>query len=205
MSSNRLFRMGGLSAAVGGALMVIDVIPHLFVDDTLTPTELGGLAHELWHVPGIVALPLALLGLVAIYLGQSSESGRLGLWGFFLLVIGMTVGAIYSTIFHGLFVPAVESVEAGLFERLLEKTTAAQFIRGLVVQALGLGLGAILFGVATIRAKVFPPLAGWVFIAAALLAAANEVIPEGQLVARALFGAGFIWLGADLRRRTPKD
>lgn len=205
MSSNWLFRAGGLSAVVGGALMVIDVIPHLFVDDTLRPTELGGLAHELWHVPGIVALPLALLGLVAIYVGQSGESGRLGLWGFVLLVVGMTVGAVYSTLFHGLFVPAVESVEAGLFERLLEKTTAAQFIRGLVVQALGLGLGAILFGVATIRAKVFPPLGGWIFIAAALLAAANEVVPDGQLVARALFGAGFIRLGADLRGRTPKD
>ncbi len=204
MSRNRLFRIGGASAMVGGALMVIDVVPHLFVDDTLRPTALGGLAHELWHVPGIVALPLALLGLIAIYLGQSSESGRLGLCGFVLLVIGMTVGAVYSTIFHGLFLPAVERVEAGLFERLLDNTTAAQFIRGLVVQALGLGLGAILFGVATIRAKVFPPLAGWIFIAAALLAAANEAVPEGQLVARALFGAGFIWLGADLRRRTPR-
>ncbi len=185
--------------------MALDVIAHLFVDDTLRPTELAGLAHELWHVPGIVALPLALLGLVTTYVGQSSESGRLGLCGFFLLVIGMTVGAIYSTIFHGLFLPAVESAEAGLFERLLESTTPAQFLRGFVVQALGLGLGAILFGAATIRAKVYPQMAGWVFIAAALLSAANEVIPGGQLVGRALFGAGFIWLGADLRKRTPND
>ena len=185
--------------------MVLDVIAHLFVDDTLRPTELGGLAHELWHVPGIVALPLALLGLIAIYVGHSDESGRLGLCGFVLLVIGMTVGAVYRTIFHGLFVPAVEGVEVGLFERLLENTTAAQFIRGLVVQALELWLGAIMFGVAVIRARVFPPLAGWIFIAAAALAAANEVVPEGQMVARGLFGAGLIWLGADLRRRTPRD
>lgn len=114
----------------------------------------------------------------------------------------MTVGAIYSTVFHGIFVPAIENIEVGLFERLVDNTTAAQFYRGVVVQALGLGLGAILFGVATIRAKVFPAVAGWIFIAAALFAAANEIFAEGQLIARALFGAAFVLLGLDLRSRT---
>ena len=60
MTGNRLFRLGGISAAIGRALMAIDVLLHLFADDPLVPLELGGLAHELWHVPGIVALPLAL-------------------------------------------------------------------------------------------------------------------------------------------------
>lgn len=205
MTSSKLFRLGGLSAVIGGALMGLDVALHLLVNDTLEPAELGGVAHELWHVPGMVGLPLALLGLVAIYLAQHREAGRLGLAGFFLMVIGMTVGAVYSTLFHGLFLPAVEGLQAGLFERLVSNTTAAQFYRGVVVQALGLGIGAILFGIATIRAKVFPALSGWIFIAAALLAAANEVFAGGQLIARALFAAAFIWMGADLRSSTPKS
>jgi hypothetical protein len=126
----------------------------------------------------------------------------LGLWGFVLLVVGMTVGAIYSTLFHGIFLVAIENVEAGLFERLVSKTTAAQFYRGFVVQALGLGLGAILFGVATIRAKVYRAAAGWMFVTAALFSAANEALPGGQLVGRALFGAAFFWMGIELRGRT---
>lgn len=202
MSNRRLFRLGGLSAAVGGGLMVVDVMLHLLVDDTLIPAELGGLAHELWHVPGMMAIPLALLGLVAIYLRQSTETGRFGLWGFLLLVVGMTVGAIYSTVFHGIFLPAIENIETGLFERLVDSTTAAQFYRGLVVQALGLGLGAILFGAATVRAKVFPAATGWMFIAAALLSAASEVFAPGQLIGRTLFAAAFVWMGVELRRRT---
>ena len=202
MSNDRLFRLGGLSAVLGGALMGLDVVLHLFVDDTLQPEELGGLAHEIWHVPGIIALPLALLGLIAIYLGQSSQAGKTGLWGLVLLVFGMTIGAIYSTVFHGLFLPAIEGVEAGLFETLVDNTTAAQFYRGVVVQALGLGLGAILFGIATIRSNVFPGLAGWALIAAAVFAAVNEVWDGGQLVSRALFAVAFIWLGAALRQRT---
>lgn len=181
--------------------MTVDVVAHLFVDDRLEPAELAGLPHELWHVPGIIALPLALLGLMAIYLGQAEETGRMGLWGFVLLVLGMTVGAIYSTVFHGLFLPAIEGLQSGLFERLVDNTTAAQFYRGVVVQGLGLGLGAILFGLATIRGRVFPALTGGLFMAAALFATANQVFEEGQLVSRALFGLSFIWLGVELRRQ----
>jgi hypothetical protein len=200
VTKETLFRLGGLSAILGGALLILDVGPHLFVDDTLTPAELGGLPHELWHLPGIAALPLALLGLVAIYLAQSDTAGRLGLWGFVLLAIGMTVGAIYSTVFHGLFLPAIEGIEGGLFEELVDNTTAAQFYRGVLVQAFGLGLGAILLGTATIRSHILPALPGWALIVAALFAAANQVWAEGQLVSRALFGAAFVLFGVALRR-----
>lgn len=201
MTSRSLFRLGGIAAITGGVLMAADVLMHLFVDDRLQPADLVGLPHEVWHVLGIIALPLVLLGLIAAYLGQAQEAGKLGLWGFVLLVFGMTIGAIYSTVFHGLFLPAIENVEAGLFETLVDNTTAAQFYRGVVVQALGLGLGAILFGVAIIRGKVFRALMGWFFIAAALFAAANQVFEEGQLVSRALFALAFIGLGVELRRR----
>lgn len=205
VSKSSLLRLGGLSAVIGGGLLGLDVVLHLFVDDTLTPADLGGLAHEAWHVPGIFALPLVLLGLIAIYLAQARESGSMGMWAFVLLVVGMTVGAVYSTVFHGFFLPAIENIETGLFEMLVDNTTAAQFYRGIIVQALGLGLGAVLFGVATIRAKVFPFWSGWLFIAAAAFAAANQVWAEGQLVSRALFAVAFIWLGIALRTSNTAD
>ena len=181
--------------------MAIDVFMHLFVEDRLQPAALWGMAHEVWHIPGMIALPLALLGLVAIFAFQSAVTGRLGLWGFALLVLGMTVGAIYSTIFHGLFLPAVEAAESGFFETLVDNTTAAQFYRGVVVQGLGLGLGAILFGSATIKAKVFSSVTGWLFIGAAVFAAANQVWEPGQLVSRGLFALAFVWMGLHLTRR----
>ncbi len=193
-------RLGGLAASLGGAMLALDVALHLFVDDTLEPAALGGVPHEVWHLPGILALPLALLGLVAVHAAQSGRTGRVGLWGFGLLVLGMTVGAIYSTVFHGLFLPAIEGLQPGLFESLVENTTAAQFYRGVVVQGLGLGLGAVLFGVATIRAGVLPAGPGWLFVGAALFAALNQVFPAGQLVSRALFAVAFVGFGLALRR-----
>ena len=196
MTNRSLFRLGAWSAIVGGVLMALDVIPHLFVDDTDHPETLGGLAHEVWHVPGIVGIILVLLGLIAIYLRQADKTGGVGLTGFVLLVIGVTLGAAYSTVFHGLFVPAIEGVQVGLFEELLDSTTGAQNVRGIVVQAFGLGIGAILFGIATIRGKVLPAIGGWLFIAAALFAAANQFFDAAQLISRALFALAFIWLGS---------
>lgn len=203
MTGRSLYRLGGLAAIVGGALMVLDVVLHLFVEDRVSPAELAGIQHEVWHLPGVIALPLAMLGLIAIYLAQSARTGTIGLWGFGLLILGMTVGAIYSTVFHGLFLPAIESLEAGLFETLVDNTTAAQFYRGVVVQGVGLGLGAILFGIATMRGGVFPSWSGWLLIGAAIFAAANQVFPQGQLISRALFAVAFVWLGATLRAQHP--
>ena len=90
--------------------MAIDVVAHLVVDDTLEPSTLGGLPHELWHVPGIAGVLLVLLGLIAIYLRQADRIGKVGLTGFVLLVVGITLGAVYSTTFHGLFLPAIEEL-----------------------------------------------------------------------------------------------
>jgi hypothetical protein len=202
MDSTALFRLGGWSAVTGGALMILDVIVHLFVDDTFVAQNLGDLPHELWHIPGIIGLVLALFGLVAIYLKQARETGGWGLWGFVLLVVGLTIGAIYSSVFHGLFLPAIEALEPGLFERVVDNTTGAQFVRGVIVQGVGLGLGAVLFGVATIRGQVFSGFAGWLFIFAAVLAAANQIFPAGQLISRTLFGLAFVVLGLTLQRQS---
>ena len=205
MTAATLFRLGARSAILGGVLMAIDVIGHLFVNDTLEPSTLGGLSHEAWHVPGIAGIILVLLGLIAIYLRQADQIGRTGLIGFVLLVVGITLGATYSTVFHGLFLPAIEGLRSGLFEELVNSTTGAQFVRGMVVQALGLGVGSILFGIATIRGRVLPAVGGWLFIAAAVFAAANEAFSEAQLIARMLFAVAFIWLGFAVLRASPAD
>jgi hypothetical protein len=204
MTATALFRLGAGSAIVGGVLMALDVIAHFFVEDTLAPSTLAGLSHEVWHVPGIAGIILVLLGLVAIYLRQADRIGKVGLTGFVLLVVGITLGATYSTVFHGLFLPAIEGMQSGLFEKLVGSTTVAQFVRGVVVQVLGLGIGAILFGIATIRGRVLPAFGGWLFIAAAVFAAANEAFSGAQLTARMLFAVAFIRLGfAVLPAATP--
>ena len=192
-------RSGGWFAIGGGLLLGVDAVAHLFVGDTTTPAELLGMSHELWHLPGILGIVAALIGLIAIYLSQAPQAGNLGNVGFVFLFVGVTLGAAYSTIVHAIFLPALEGVQEGLFEEFIDAPpTTAQIVRGLTVQAVGLGLGAILFGAATIRARVLPRPGGWLIIVAALFAAANEAIDAAQLISRILFAAAFVFLGSAL-------
>ena len=163
--------------------------------------------HELWHVPGVVGIMSALIGLMGIYLRQAPRVGKLGHVGFVLLIVGVTLGAGYSTIFHAIFLPSLEQLEQGLFQEFIDApVTVAQAVRGITVQAIGLGLGAILFGAATVRARVLPRSGGWLMIAAALFAASQEAIDGAQLISRLLFAATFLLLGSALLRepRSPQ-
>lgn len=194
----RTTNAAGLVSLAAGALLAVDAAAHLAVDDTYQPAELAGLAHELWHVPGIVGVLLAMFALIGIHERQSDVVGRSGRAGFVLLFTGVALGAAYSTLFHGFFLPAVERLEPGLFEMLATSTTTAQNLRGVVVQAFGLGLGAILYGGATIRAGRLPAIGGWMLIGAALLAGANQAFDAAQLLSRFLFAAAFVGLGLGL-------
>ncbi len=201
-----LVRSGGWFAIVGGLLLGVDAVAHLFVGDTVTPAELLGMSHELWHLPGILGIMAVLIGLLAIYLRQAPQAGKLGGVGFVFLVVGVTLGAAYSTIVHAIFLPALEGVQEGLFEEFIDAPpTTAQIVRGLTVQAVGLGVGAVLFGAATIRARVLPRPGAWLIIIAALFAAANEAIDAAQLISRILFAAAFVFLGSALINDGPND
>ena len=198
MQPATLLRAGSWAAIAAGVLLAADLAAHVVfsVDDTFRSARLWGMPHELWHIPGIVGIVLALFGLMAIYARQAREAGWLGLVGFVLLIIGMVVGAAYSVIFHAIFLPALEQA---VVEGFLKPATPAEVVRGVVVQAVGLGLGALLFGLATVRARVLPPIGGWLFVAGALLAAANQVTPVAQLLSRLVFALGFVILGYGAR------
>ena len=197
MQPATLFRIGSWATIAAGVLLIVDLAAHLAIDfsDTFRSARLWGMPHELWHIPGIAGVVLALFGLVTIYARQAREAGRLGLVGFVLFIIGVVVGAAYSVIFHAIFLPDLEQAAPTLVEGFLTSATPAQVVRGVVVQAVGLGLGGLLFGVATVRARVLPPTGGWLFVAGALLAAANQVTPVAQLLSRLVFALGFVILG----------
>ena len=201
MQPATLIRAGRWAAIAAGVLLAADVAAHVLfgVDDTFRSAQLGGMPHELWHIPGIAGVVLALFGLMTIYARQAREADWLGLVGFVLLFIGMVVGPMYSVIFHAIFLPALEQAAPTLVEGFLKSPNPASVVRGVVVMAVGLGLGGLLFGLATVRARVLPLTGGWLFVAGALLAAAEPVMPFAQLGSRLGFALGFVILGYGIR------
>jgi hypothetical protein len=196
-----LWRAGGWAAIVAGVLLIVDVAARALAPAGAgVPVRVAGLPPEVWQLPGMAGTVLALFGVIAVYLRQAERAGRLGFAGFVLMVVGLSVGAVYSTIYTGLYEPWLARHIPGDVETVLAApASAGMIVRGILVQAVGLGLGAILLGVATIRARVLPAAGGWLLIAGAALAAVSEL----TLVLRGLsivgFAAAFIVLGVAVR------
>jgi hypothetical protein len=203
MERAALWRAGGWAAIVAGVLLLVDTAARALAPaDTIVPGRLAGLPPEVWQLPGMAGTVLALLGVIAIYARQAERVGRLGLAGFVLLVVGLAVGAVYTTVYFGLYVPwLAQQLPADIETVLAAPPSAGMIARGILVQAVGLGLGAILLGVATVRARVLPTVGGWLLIAGAALAAVSEL----TLVLRGLsivgFAAALIVLGVAVRQR----
>lgn len=198
MTTSTLMRLAGLSAmAAGLCFIVIGIFHPVNVPSSVTTAT--------WVNVHIFATALGffgLFGMVGLYARQVEESGWLGLAGFLLFTVWMTLVCGFSF------------VEAFIVPKLASESPA--FVAGWVgmfsggPSAIDLGvlptlwnisgpmyiLGPLLFGIATFRARVLPRWAG------GLLALNVLFVPVGALVPPELqpkimipIGLALAWLG----------
>jgi hypothetical protein len=124
---------------------------------------------------------LLLLGLIGLYVNQSEEAGVLGLAGFLTAFLGtaLLVGALWFELF---ITPALAVEASGLAEAELG-------LLGFILVFLLSALGWILFGVATLRARVYPRWAAVLLIVGGLVA----FVPVP--LAGVVFSAAIAWMG----------
>lgn len=185
-----MIRWGAPAAFVGGILFVVSaVLTNFFV--------ISGTARYLADVPAYAAL---LLGLGGLYTAQSDRFGLVGEAGFSVAFAGYAVAGLCSLLIGvAAWTAGPENVPAWL---------GATANLG-VLAVIG---GSVLFGVATLRAKVLPRggalllIAGPLLLVVMLFAGVRDV--RLFTLPSALFGAGWAWLGYDLPvafRRKHKD
>lgn len=191
MSTATLWRLGGLSALLGGALYV------LF--DALSAWDVEGIPPEDVARFGILAISsaLSLGGLIGVYGIQSRESGVLGLVGF----VAAFVGALLSFGFAwGAVIIVPEIIDTPFVQ---EGPNRAVGVWVLEIRLPLTAIGFLGLAVATLRAKVLSRLGAWIMLVGALLGALNTLgilaLP-GPLRGPALGGAGFAWLGLSVIR-----
>jgi hypothetical protein len=129
MSSSTFVRWGGMAAMVGGVLWAVDWA--LFtVGHGPTTTNLNlqvlGLRPDTWDRILVVPLSLIAVGVVAVYSRQASRAGWLGSSGCVVSLVGLTLWIVGNL---------------------------SGWPPGAVIV---LAFGMILFGAATLRAKVLP-------------------------------------------------
>lgn len=181
MSTSNLMRWGGLATFLGGVLWGLQKIGwQLFIgvqDPRLYPQPA---ATILW-IMGLVAALLILIGLPALYARQAEQAGRLGLIAFVVVFTGMVL--VTGMAYFGTF------VQAGLADLIIQAEAAGVIVEEPAAVAVGflltLGLyllGWILFGLASLRARVLPR---W----------AAGLVMAGIVLGFLFLATGFSWLG----------
>jgi hypothetical protein len=186
VSSLQLIRWSGLAAiAAGVSLVIAELLSLLFFgyDFSNTATTDTYTFYSLWIMIAGLLLPL---GLVGLYARQLEVSGLLGLVGFLVAFIGtMLVAGFFWT---SAFIAPLLAVEAPEF--LATARALPGFFRSFIVFA----FGWLLFGVATLRAGIYPRGAALLLIVGAVLV----VIPRP--LTGIVLDAAVIWMGYVLFR-----
>ena len=202
MSSQTLYRLGGVTLIIGSLLLLIGSI----LGAVLLPGQIDSPGQVLNHSWVLLTLftPIGSLlfvaGLPAMYLRQSGRAGVLGLTGFILL--------FFSSILLGVAYMFVQIVALPLLAQVAPQVltgsdvslgTSSFFL--LLVSTLMDLLGSIVLGIATLRAHVFPRWAGILLIASGvftLLMFPATTSPLSEIIgvtASATSAVAFFWCG----------
>jgi hypothetical protein len=178
---------------VGGVLLIISD----FLELLLVGYELGEAATTRTYaiVTGLTLLGtvLLLVGLIGLYVGQLETAGLFGLVSFLVTFLGnvLVAGAVWEATF---VVPwlAWEAPD------LLDVGPTGWLALGFISSYTLAGLGAILFGMATIRAGVFPTVPAVLLIIGVVPVAVWNFVPLP--LPDMLLGVAVAWLGLALFR-----
>ena len=183
MSSSNLIRWSGLAAVMASVLLLIPDIIDLYQPGEFSERVTTG-TYAFESLLRMITLVLLLpLGLVGLYARQSETAGPLGLLGFLVAFAGtvLVAGFVWTDTF---IAPELA-------------TSAPQFLEtgpppGRSLSFLVFGIGWVLFGVASLLARVYPPRAAILLIVGTVLATlAIFLVPFAGLV----FNAAVAWLG----------
>lgn len=159
-----MIRLSGYASVCAPLLAILALAGFVVVVGSSSVAE--GAASASFYVPTVAALAstaLLAVGLVGLFLFQEEHLGRLGLAGFVLALVGtiFAAGGQWTYVFvMPQFAPAVpELINEGSGSVLIG------FFGSYVVMA----IGWLLFGLATLRARVLPRWAAMLLVAGAAL------------------------------------
>lgn len=190
MSSSTLIRYGGLAALAGGALfMIAESLSLLLVrysDYVESATTGTFVAQQMLFLLGTILL---LGGLVGLYARQSETAGRLGLAGFLVAFMGtaLLAGLFFVQAF---FVPYL----ATEFPEVLNAGEQGLLAVGFGMTFIIFPAGWLLFGIATLRARVYPRAAAILLIIGTVFTFVP--VPAATVV----LDVAVAWLGLSLLR-----
>jgi hypothetical protein len=195
---------GAWGATVGGAALVISFILEWLV----VPYEKLGVAGAdltAWYLVAsslrLLSAVLFLWALLALYDRQSIAAGTFGLWSFIVAFFGtaLLVGNAWAEVF-------VWPTLARVAPNVVTGEVAAPYLTtGITLSVPVFGIGIILFGLATLRAGVYPR---WAAVLLIISIPVTVFLPptEGtfsESIGQIMIGSAFMILGWHALRAAP--
>jgi hypothetical protein len=201
---SKLIRWSGLACILGGVLFPISIAIHPLRDGP----GVNNSPYSAIHVLIAVALMLVLFGLLGLYLRQAE---KIGLTGFILAFIGtvLTYGLIVIEGFSWPTVGFYNPEAVHNFDPSLAAPRGSSLVFIFVLGVAIFAVGYIMFGIATMRARVLPRLGGLLIAIGApiyflgapaipVLGPESVIVTVIETIGATAFGAGFAWLGYSL-------
>ncbi len=205
ITTSNLIRWGGFSAMVAGIMYAIVGLSHPFVSHD------GGLSSvttDVWVLTHSLTIGVSffgLLGLAGLYARQAEAAGWLGLAGFLLLSLWLVLVPGFT--FFEAFVLPLLAIDAPTFAEgflgIFTGSAGGTRFGTLATIWLLMGpmyiLGALLFGIATLRAGILSRWAAGLFGLGAVFSPAFALLPRVlEPLAAVPVGLGLAWLGYSL-------
>src|SRR5919206_4986664 len=202
ITTSNLLSWAGVSAVVAGTMYVLVGLLHTFVSHN---GGLSSVTNNVWVLTHSLTIGVSffgLLGIAGLYARQAERVGWFGLAGFLLLSLWLVLVPGF-TFFEAFILPLLAS----------DAPTAAEGFLGIFTGSAGgtrfgtlatiwtlMGpmyvLGALLFGIATLRAGILSRWAAGVFGFGAVSSLAFALLPRAlEPLATVPVGLGLAWLG----------
>ena len=188
MNNHPLIRWGGLAALMASIFSIaIEIALNVTIRSLAYGTAALTTEWSVLYSLRLIAIMLLLLGLVALFARQSGNMSAFGNFSFVLASVGTLM--IFGFAWALLFVfPAVAASAPAVLDKM-----AGEPGIGIVLTLLMLTLGWLLFGSASLRAKIVPAGSAWMVMAGSILALVLNImqIPFSWVI----FDIGVIWMG----------
>jgi len=196
-----LTRAAGASAALAGLIYI--VIQFIHPRDVIT-----SITTPMWLVVHLLSMSmavLALIGLAGLYLSQVRRLGVLGLIGYLMFSLFFILQSAFNFA-EALIAPLLTDAApqfatdfVGLFGRYASTTDLGPLALVVPVGSALYIVGALVFGIALLRARVLSRGAGILLIVAAVLTPVAGLLPHAvERMAAIPMGLALIWLGYSL-------
>lgn len=192
-------------AAISGALAGLIYIVIQFVHPSDVVASITTPAWVLVHILSLSMAILGLGGLAGLYLSQVKQLGLLGLIGYLMFSLFFLLQSAFN--FAEAFIapllvgvaPQFAEDFVGLFGRYASATDLGPLALVVPVGSALYIVGALLFGIAILRARVLSRGAGILLIVAAALTPVAGLLPHTiERLAAIPMGLALIWLGYSL-------